>query len=291
MPSLGDMRLRAFVASVAFAAALSACHGERFANCSAAECSPSGETLSETETRTSSVVDLPSLDDETQAGTDSTFSEETGQAPSATTAPNETVLEPERTIDEGSLGSSQPAQPIPSTESGKSESTSEAVATSSELATTATPTPIFGDSLITNGDFSRGNEHWTVDRPSGPGIVSPDYSDERLCVNARTQAQFLVGWPEDPSDALSLDAGSYRLSFRVRGPGAHLHVKVGHAYEPYNTWFESEWTGGESGWQEVSHDFTFTGDDAVGLAFTLELDGSSICLDDVSLQPLLTPAP
>lgn len=307
VPSLGTMRLRAFVASVAFAAAPSACQEQRFTNCSATTCgavddssggdvsgrdvsggdSAAGEnsvreTSAVTESTTGPVVAAPSREDPPRASSESPPTGDTEPTPSDSEGSDERTAP----FNDGGLSSHSPPQPTTADEA----STLDSAAVSSALTTTAETPLLFEDSLITNGDFSKGNAHWTVDRPNGPGIVSPDYSDERLCVSARTQAQFLVGWPEDPSQSLSLEAGSYRLSFRVRGQGGHLHAKVGHAYEPYNTWFESEWHGDESGWQNVSHDFTFNGDSAVGLAFTLELDDNSICLDDVSLQRQLTAA-
>jgi hypothetical protein len=147
----------------------------------------------------------------------------------------------------------------------------------------------FGESLITNGDFADGNDFWSVERISGAGFM-PEFADEELCVTGRGNARVVVGWPASASDSVSLPPGRYKFSYRIRGRGVHLWAKVGHAYEPYDILFEREWTGDEVGWHEVVHEFDFDGDDAVGVAFNIDLSSNAdtLCFDEVALRRAVT---
>lgn len=151
------------------------------------------------------------------------------------------------------------------------------------------PTYTFGDSLITNGDFSDGNQDWDLERTSG-GNFMPEFAEDQLCLTSRMNTHVVVGWPANADDSLELPAGHYRFSYRVRGQGVRLWAKVGHAYEPYEILFEKEWNGTEAGWHEVVHEFTFDGDDAAGVAFNIDLANNTVCLDDVSLQLAIEPS-
>lgn len=190
------------------------------------------------------------------------------------------------------------AQPAPTTSvspnSGPrtAEFTDESAPTSGAVETSAPPSPapvyVFGDSLITNGDFSDGNRDWDLERTSGGAFMS-EFGADQLCLTARMPAHLVVGWPANANDSLELPAGHYRFSYRVRGEGVRLWAKVGHAYEPYEILFEKEWNGTEPGWEQVAHEFTFDGDDAAGVAFNIDLANNTVCLDDVSLQLAVAP--
>lgn len=184
---------------------------------------------------------------------------------------------------ESNSTSSSPTSPASSFSSSR-----EPVSTTSGVSETLEPDPselVYGDSLIMNGDFASGEEFWTFERVSGAGFV-PEFDAETLCVSGRGGVEVLVGWPANPSDSLDLPPGRYRFAFRVRGKGVHLSAKVGHAYEPYETLFEADWTGEEVGWHDVVHEFEFAGDDAAGLAFTIQLapNGNTMCFDEVTLR-------
>lgn len=151
------------------------------------------------------------------------------------------------------------------------------------------PVSTYGDSLITNGDFSDGKDFWSLERISGGGFTS-EFTNDTLCVSGRGSTRVIVGWPERAEDSVALPQGRYQFSFRVRGRGVHLWAKVGHAYEPYDILFEREWTSEQVGWHEAMYEFDLDGDDAAGVAFNIDLDlgADSLCLDDVALRRAIT---
>lgn len=174
-----------------------------------------------------------------------------------------------------------------SADASEPEDTSEAAATSGADVASRPDTPpmyTYGQSLIENGDFSAGDDHWNIERVNG--AFSDDFSDDELCVRALSNTSVIIGWPKDAKDSLTLPAGRYQFSFRARGRGAHVWAKVGHAYEPYTVLFEREWAAEKSGWHDLVYEFDFAGDDAVGVAFNvdLKLGADRICLDDVALR-------
>jgi len=179
-----------------------------------------------------------------------------------------------------------PTHETPTAHTSEPENTSESEPPSEAEVTTPGTAPVYtyGHSLVENGDFSAGDDYWNVERVSG--TFSEDFSDDELCVTARGSARVIIGWPKDAEDSLTLPAGRYQFSFRARGRGAHLWAKVGHAYEPYDVLFEREWTAEESGWHDIVYEFDLAGDDAVGVAFNvdLRLGADRICLDDVALR-------
>lgn len=177
--------------------------------------------------------------------------------------------------------------PSGSATSDESSPTSESVVTSAPPE--PEPTYVFGDSLITNGDFGDGNQDWDLERTSG-GNFMPEFAEDQLCLTSRMSTHVVVGWPANADDSLELPAGHYRFAYRVRGQGVRLWAKVGHAYEPYEILFEKEWNGTEAGWHDVVHEFTFDGDDAAGVAFNIDLANNTVCLDDVSLQLAVDPS-
>lgn len=160
------------------------------------------------------------------------------------------------------------------------------VSTDVESSSEAPLPPTYGPSLIVNGDFDDRGTLWSLDRPNL--LTTVDYSSDRVCITGRMRTHVVLGWPSEPSDSLDLPAGRYRFSFRARGSGVRLWAKVGYAYEPYYTLFEAEWYGEESGWHDVVHEFTLDGSDAVGVAFSIDLDNNVVCLDDVELRAEVT---
>lgn len=145
-----------------------------------------------------------------------------------------------------------------------------------------------GVNLITNGNFSDGPAFWTIEQEGSIGLVQLDTSGGNLCFRGFYSANLVVGWPREAVDSLQLPAGTYTLAFRVQSERSRLWAKVGHAYEPYQTFFEVEWNGEARGWSQQRYDFVLDGDDAVGVAFIIQLEdefgGDSLCLDDVSLE-------
>lgn len=160
-------------------------------------------------------------------------------------------------------------------------STTDSAATTDE-GSSAASLPV-GVNLLTNGDFSDGREEWTVESGNYAGFGQVDSSDGMICVRGFGASQVVVGWPRDARDALVLPGGRYTFAFRVQGDGGRLWAKVGHAYEPYQTLFEVEWTGDNDAWSAQEHAVTLDSDDAVGVAFTIQANGETVCLDDASL--------
>lgn len=277
---------------------LPACRGDAFHSCedTAGSCASTSETTPDAVVP--SVPVTPSGDAgsspvaPTPAESNATGTDDVLSPPAASPTPA-TDADVTPVVSDG--GSSEPAptasvspNPAPSGTLTGEENTP----TSESVATSAPPEPapvyVFGDSLLTNGDFSDGNQDWDLERTSGGAFMS-EFDDEQLCLTSRMGAHVVVGWPANASDSLDLPAGHYRFSYRVRGQGVRLWAKVGHAYEPYEILFEEEWNGTEPGWQKVVHEFTFDGDDAAGVAFNIDLTNNTVCLDDVALQLAIDP--
>lgn len=287
------MRQMLVLAGFGLTAWLSACEGQRFQSCDEA----------------GSVCGLAS-----NAAASSAPAEPGGSPSAAPPAIPDPVVTPSQ-----SAGSANPVPPTPSqgeasteglspapsaldagtnegssaTRSMASDGTSGEVTeteASSEANPPSEPAPVqWGESLLTNGDFSNRGNSWDVSRSGGAVLVNADYSDEALCVSSRTSAHVAAGWPANAERSLDLPPGHYRFSYRARGEGITVRAKVGHAYEPYNAVFEADWSGPDADWHDVVHEFTFDGDDAVGLVFNADLDNETLCIDDVELRQELPP--
>lgn len=270
---------------------LPACRNQTFESC--AQEGPNGCVQGSTEAVTATHVDDTSVGVPQASANGSS----TDSAPAAPTtdangdAPEAGVSLVPAPPDDGGGGGVTPPGPVPTepAQATASEATAEVPSTAEPEQTSAAVSSeamyTFGDSLVSNGDFAEGNDFWSIERVSG-GVVSSDFDDETLCVSSRGNTQAIIGWPKDPSDGMVLSPGRYQFSFRVRGRGAHVWAKVGHAHEPFDVHFESEWSGDEAGWHDVIHEFEFEGDDAAGLAFHVDLTFSAdtVCLDDVALR-------
>ncbi len=283
------MRHWVLVVGMSGLTSLSACRGEPFRSCpdSSPGCAEHSETVDAAngDDTVPSSVTLSNAPISAPGNGQSAVHVEAGTppAPGDDSSPLTPAEGPSSPLSDAAV-SPAPASAEPS--SPQDVSSASTSAASSAAATTAQSDYMFGESLITNGDFSDGNTHWDVERSDGFGNLSVDTEDQTLCLSARGQVNAILGWPDEPSRSLVLPGGRYRFSFRVRGSGVRLWAKVGHAHEPYTVLFEAEWYSEQTGWHEVAHEFTFDGDDAAGIAFTIELNnGSNVCFDAVALQP------
>lgn len=278
------MRLWVLAASIGWLATLSACRSEPFRSCeeTSVTCGESRETPTSEPSTGEASNETTSIEptDGQVAPVPSNTQDSDSSNSSATNADASSA---------GEISSGAPAKPTPSqpTPPGRpppppAHSSSSDAASSSEPPTP----PTYGPSLITNGTFDDRGSHWSVDRPGL--LASVDYSSDRVCITGGIRTHVLLGWPSEPSDSLDLAAGRYQFSFRVRGSGVRLGAKVGYAYEPYDTLFEAEWYGEEAGWHDVVHEFTLAQSDAVGLAFSINLDNNIVCLDDIELRAEVT---
>jgi hypothetical protein len=279
------MRPWVLAASIGWLATLSACRGEPFRSCEEANgtcgegretptsepstAEATGETATSGEPPNGSALPVPSNapdSDSSQTGATSV------DAPSA----GET----------SSDGPAKPSPPQPTPPERPPAPPGPSVSTDPDRSVEPPSPPVYGPSLITNGSFDDRGAHWSVD---GPGLIANvDYSSDRVCVTGALRSYVILGWPSEPSDSLDLPAGRYRFSFRARGRSGWLWAKVGYAYEPYDTLFEAEWRGEDSEWHDVVHEFTLAGSDAVGLAFGINFEGNTICLDDIELRAEVT---
>lgn len=176
----------------------------------------------------------------------------------------------------------------PDVEGADANATSEP-ATSSDETTTNEPVAT-GQSVIVNGDFSEGMTSWKLEQTSGRAQLTTD-DDGALCVESFGNVEFTIGWPADASESAYLPSGAYQFSFRARGLQTEMEVKVGHAYEPYNALHEVDWSAEGDQWDEHLSTFMTGGDDAAGLAFFVRLTNGTLCIDDVSLSPILEAEP
>ncbi len=284
------MRHWVLVVGMSGLTSISACRGEPFRSCPDSEpgCTEYSETVDAANADATATSVTPSNASMSPPHNSQSAVHVEAGAPSAQdddSAPLTPAAAPRPPLLDAAA-SPAPDSAEPSSSLGLNSASIDAV--SSAPATSEQSSYTFGESLITNGDFSDGSTHWDVERSDGFGNLSVDTEDQTLCLSARGQVHAILGWPDEPSRSLALAGGRYRFSFRVRGSGVRLWAKVGHAYEPYTVLFEAEWYGEQTGWHDVSHEFTFDGDDAAGIAFTIELDnGNNVCFDGVALQPAI----
>jgi hypothetical protein len=149
---------------------------------------------------------------------------------------------------------------------------------------------ILGPNLITNGDFSSGEDGWLLTAPSGSGITM-SATDGQLCVTfpAGTYAEATAGWPADATQAVALPMGeSFQFSFQVSSAPslAQFGDLVGPATGSNRPDFQSTSDLLFGGIQTFTHTFASGGDSAAGVAFNLNSLGAAatVCFDNVELQ-------
>lgn len=153
---------------------------------------------------------------------------------------------------------------------------------------------LLGPNLITNGDFSNGQNGWLLTAPAGSGITV-SVTDGQLCVSfpSGTYQEATVGWPADPTQAVALPLGeSFQFSFQASSAPSLTQFGdlVGPATGSSGSTSDFQSTNDAlfGGIQMFSHPFTSRGDSAAGVAFNMNSFGAAatVCFDNVALQQI-----
>ena len=141
---------------------------------------------------------------------------------------------------------------------------------------------LLGPNLITNGDFSNGQNGWLLTAPAGSGITV-SVTDGQLCVSfpSGTYQEATVGWPADPTQAVALPLGeSFQFSFQASSAPSLTQFGdlVGPATGSSRSTpdFQSTNDALFGGIQMFSHPFTSRGDSAAGVAFNMNSSGQRL---------------
>ncbi len=150
-----------------------------------------------------------------------------------------------------------------------------------------------GTNLVTNGDFSMGQNHWAI--VAGNGSITTPVGGQ-LCVSVASNNMAVLGWPEPPNTpGIPLSAGaSYTLTYSAMASAAvTVDAKVGHTTSPYATDFDTQ-TNSDAvtpSFNTFTHPFTAPTNPAetsAGLAFAIPQSGNvssaeMVCFESVSL--------
>lgn len=137
-----------------------------------------------------------------------------------------------------------------------------------------------GTNLITNGDFSNGENDWNTDGASAMHSVMNGV----WCAQAlTTDAHVILGWPGGSAQPVAL-SGEYTFSFKMSLSGnATINAKVGQAVSPYAADFEMR-VMPTGTLDTVTYMFS-ANDPQAGVAFDItgHSPPTTVCIDDVVL--------
>jgi hypothetical protein len=140
--------------------------------------------------------------------------------------------------------------------------------------------------LITNGDFSNGENSWAI--KMGSGTIS--ISTGAYCIAISSGATLTVGYPAGATAPFQITAGmSYRFSYQasVSANNTMIEARVGQTQTPYDA-TGSDWLNEpvSASLQTFTHTFTRGATDSMmGVAFNLAGGPSTFCIDNVTLTP------
>jgi hypothetical protein len=144
-----------------------------------------------------------------------------------------------------------------------------------------------GNNLVTNGDFSNGENSWGF--PAMMGTVSHTVTNGALCVTiGSSNASVTIGYPSGGTAPFQINGGTaYRFSYQasVSASNTTFEAKVGQTNMPYDA-TGSDWPGESVGTSLQTFTHTFTRgstDSSMGVAFNLMGGPSTVCIDNVSL--------